>query len=102
MFLLWYSCPGAIDVTTQGPRFASFTVDDAGIRITCDPVAEVRWRTFAKVGHVDYAPQDGGLSESRLPDGFTPRGYVRIELVGHDRKRAWSNPFFVQPTSNNR
>jgi len=81
--------------STQGPRFQSITVQGAQIQLTCTPVAQVRWRTFGKVGFVDYAPSGESLTRSELPEWFRPNAFVRIELVDHQGKKAWSNPFFV-------
>ena len=35
------------------------------------------------------------LTHGELPPSFKPRIFVRIELLDHHGKRAWSNPFFV-------
>jgi len=83
--------------STQGPEFRSISVRGRAIRIECSPVLEVRWRTFGSTGFVDYPPRGGYLTSSALPEWFTPRGYVRIELVDGWGRRAWSNPFFVEP-----
>lgn len=56
----------------------------------------MRWRTFGKVGFVHHAPEDGELTQSALPKWFQPRLFVRIELVDHRGKKAWSNPFFIE------
>jgi hypothetical protein len=55
----------------------------------------VRWRTFGKVGFVDYASPGDTLTRSELPEWFQPSVFVRIELVDSRGKKAWSNPFFV-------
>ncbi len=81
--------------STQGPVFERIRVQDSAIRIECSPVAQVRWRTYGKVGEVEYAPEGRSLTSSTLPDWFTPRVFVRVELVDHDGRRAWSNPLFV-------
>ncbi len=82
--------------STQGPKFMSITVETSTIKLTCSPVAQVRWRTFGNVGFVEYAPEDGSLTESILPEWFKPRVFVRIELIDHQGKKAWSNPFFIE------
>jgi len=81
--------------STQGPIFDKVVVTDGMIRLECSPVTQIRWRTFGKVGHVEYAPKDSQLTSSSLPDWFRPSKYVRIELVDRYGKKAWSNPFFV-------
>jgi hypothetical protein len=82
--------------STQGPRFERIEVGERTLRIACTPVVEVRWRTYGKVGFVDYAASpDELLTASALPDWFTPRRYVRVELVDRAGRRAWSNPLFV-------
>jgi len=81
--------------STQGPKFERLTVDGSSLAVECSPVAQVRWRTFGSAGWVEYAPEGGSLVEATLPEGLTPNIFVRIELVDHQGKRAWSNPFFV-------
>ncbi|MBN1352980.1 PHP domain-containing protein [candidate division KSB1 bacterium] len=82
--------------STCGPTFQVILVEKSYIRISCSPVCEVRWRTFGNVGFVDYAPHNQWLVESQLPEWFEPNIFVRIELVDHDGKHAWSNPIFLQ------
>jgi len=81
--------------STQGPTFNRIVVEQATIRIECSPVTLVRWRTFGSTGFVDYARNDSEITCSTLPEWYRPNTYVRIELVDHEGKRAWSNPFFV-------
>jgi len=85
--------------STQGPVFESITVSGTSIGMRCSPVAEVRWRTFGRVGFVDYPPVGSSLTASTLPEWFRPNIFVRIELVDADGKKAWSNPFFVSPVA---
>ena len=82
--------------STQGPTFSSISVDGSTVHVSCSPVAQVRWRTFGPVGFVDHASEGGHLTESDLPEWFEPRTFVRVELVDHNGKRAWSNPLFVE------
>jgi len=82
--------------STQSPKFTSITVEASTIRLTCSPVTQVRWRTFGKVGYVEYAPEGGSITQSILPKWFKPRVFVRIELIDHQGKKAWSNPFFIE------
>jgi hypothetical protein len=82
--------------STQKPKFTSIKVEASTIQVTCSPVSQVRWRTYGKVGFVDYAPEGGSLTQSSLPGWFEPRIFVRIELVDHHGKKAWSNPFFIK------
>ena len=82
--------------STQGPRFTSIRVEGTRIEVECTPVAQVRWRTYGSVGFVDYAPDGGSLTRSVLPESFSPRVFVRVELVDANGKRAWSNPVFVE------
>jgi hypothetical protein len=88
--------------STQGPRFERIAVGKSTIRIECSPVSQVRWRTFGRVGFVDYAPDGASLTHSVLPTWFHPNTYVRIELVDRQGKKAWSNPIFVESTKNER
>ena len=81
--------------STQGPVFDEFAVDENTISLACSRVEQIRWRTFGKVGYVEYASEDSLLTSSSLPDWFRPNQYVRIELVDGSGRRAWSNPFFV-------
>jgi hypothetical protein len=81
--------------STQGPGFDRIEVEDGTIRIRCSPVRQVRWRTWGSVGHVEYAAAGSYLETAALPNGFRPNRYVRIELVDHEGKRAWSNPIFT-------
>jgi hypothetical protein len=81
--------------STQGPVFEQIMVAEGTIRLLCSPVTQVRWRTFGSEGHVDYAPQGSALTCASLPSYLQLNKYVRIELVDHEGKRAWSNPFFV-------
>ena len=81
--------------STQGPVFDEIAVEEETISLACSPVEQIRWRTFGKVGYVEYASEDRQLTSSSLPDWFRPSRYVRIELVDNCGKRAWSNPFFV-------
>ncbi len=81
--------------STQGPRFHAIHIERFTAHITCDPVAQVRWRTFGSVGYVDHASDGMALEASRLPENFIPSKFVRVELVDHDGRRAWSNPFFA-------
>ncbi len=82
--------------STQGPTFERTAIEGGAIRIECSPVAEVRWRTYGHTGFVDHAAPGASLTQSALPEWFRPAGFVRIELVGHDGRKAWSNPFFVR------
>jgi hypothetical protein len=82
--------------STQGPTFECIEVEEGGIRIECSPVTEVRWRTFGHAGFVDHAEEGGAKRASALPERFKPNGFVRIELVDREGRKAWSNPFFVQ------
>jgi hypothetical protein len=81
--------------STQGPRFEEIEILGSTMQIRCSPVSQVRWRTFGKVGFVEYAPAGSSLTRSALPDWYRPRAFVRIELVDHRGRKAWSNPFFV-------
>ena len=81
--------------STQGPRFQTIGIQKTRIQLTCTPVAQVRWRTFGKVGFVDYASPGENLTRSELPEWFQPNAFVRIELVDAQGNKAWSNPFFV-------
>ena len=81
--------------STQGPKFHAFHIDGTRPRIECSPVAQVRWRTYGRVGFVDHAAQSGAITNSQLPDWFEPSVFLRIELVDRQGRRAWSNPFFV-------
>jgi len=85
--------------STQGPVFDEIAVDESTIRVTCSPVEQIRWRTFGKVGYVEYASGNSQLTSSSLPDEFRPSKYVRIELVDCCKRRAWSNPVFVNGES---
>ena len=82
--------------STQGPRFELIECDDTTIRISCSSVTHVRWRTFGRAGFVDFANDGETLSGSCMPAWFRPNIYVRIELVDHSGRKAWSNPIFVQ------
>lgn len=82
--------------STQGPEFKSILAQGRTISIECSPAVEVRWRTFGSTGFVDYPSKGHYLTSSALPEWFTPKGYVRIEVVDGWGKRAWSNPFFVE------
>lgn len=81
--------------STQGPVFKRIEVGEHTIDIECSPVQQVRWRTFGKVGYVEYKKKDAELTVCSLPQGFQPRVFVRIELVDAEGKKAWSNPIFV-------
>ena len=85
--------------STQGPRFKSILVEERSIEITCSPVCQIRWKTYGRVGYVDYPAGNGWLNRSILPDGFEPTGFVRIELIDCEGLRAWSNPFFISERS---
>jgi hypothetical protein len=67
--------------SSQGPKFHSIHVDNSEIYIECDPVSQIRWKTY-------------GLTASKIPQGFKPNGFVRIELVDEKGKKAWTNAFF--------
>ena len=86
--------------STQGPTFRRIVVEQAAIRIECSPVISVRWRTFGSTGFVDHARNNSEITSSALPEWYRPNKYVRIELVDHEGKKAWSNPFFVQELDN--
>ncbi len=94
-----HALKGGVFFSTQAPVFDEIEVEESAIRVTCSSVKEVRWRTFGSVGYVDYAPEGSCLTSSSLPDWFHPNKYVRIELVDHEGKRAWSNPIFVSSES---
>jgi predicted metal-dependent phosphoesterase TrpH len=87
--------------STQGPRFERIEIRQDGIQIECSAVRQVRWRTFGKVGFVDYADAGASLTHSALPNWYHPTAFVRIELVDDQGKKAWSNPFFVTSGSAN-
>jgi hypothetical protein len=80
--------------STQGPRFISFNSGESSFEFSCTPVDQVRWRSWGPSGFVQYS---GGepITRSRLPDGFSPKDYLRVELVDSEGRRAWSNPFFL-------
>ncbi len=81
--------------STQGPVFKKIEVAENSINIECSPVEEVRWRTFGKVGYVDYKSAGAKLTASSLPSWYVPSIFVRIELIDAEGKKAWSNPIFV-------
>ena len=81
--------------STQGPSFTEILVEGRAIHLRCSPVEQIRWRTFGRVGHVEYSRGNSALTGSSLPDWFRPHTFVRIELVDHHGRRAWSNPIFV-------
>jgi hypothetical protein len=83
--------------STQGPRFNSIDVSYSSITISCTPVQQIRWRTRGSTGFVEYSEDSRGLRESKLPEWFKPRGYVRIELVDPQDLKAWSNPLYFLP-----
>jgi hypothetical protein len=83
--------------STQGPQFERIEVRPNEIRIECSPALQVRWRTFGKVGFVDYAPSGTALTHSTLPVWFHPTAFVRIELVDGQGQKAWSNPIYALP-----
>lgn len=105
---IWVADPTGNDVVealkrgeffaTQGPMFEEIIVGQDTIRLSCSPVAQVRWRTFGKVGFVEYSEGGSEITSAVLPDGFRANTFVRIELVDRDGKRAWSNPFFFTDT----
>jgi len=81
--------------SSQGPRFTRIHAGEAGLRIECTPVAQVRWRTLGSVGFVDYPGDGESLTRSELPDWFRPNLFVRLELVDDCGRKAWSNPFYA-------
>lgn len=81
--------------SSQGPVFEEIAVSAEGVRVSCSPVAQVRWRTFGKVGYVHHAPPGGSLASSELPEWFQPKRFVRVELVDGRGRKAWSNPVFA-------
>ncbi len=81
--------------STQGPVFHEIVVENSTIHLKCTPVKAVKWRTFGKVGYVEYASRNTPLTGSCLPEWFRPCKYIRIEIEDYDGKRAWSNPIFV-------
>ena len=83
--------------STQGPRFSSIEVNGSSIRIACSPVQQIRWRTRGSAGFVERSECPEGITGSSLPEWFKARGYVRMELIGGDGLRAWSNPLFSLP-----
>ncbi len=82
--------------STCGPKFTSIEANDSGIEIECTPVKSIRWRTRGPCGHVEYSNSQQLLTKSRLPQWFSPRGYVRIEIVDDKGRKAWSNPLFIE------
>lgn len=82
--------------STQGPVFQEISITGNSVSLKCSPAAEVRWRTFGKVGFVDYPREGSELEVSSLPGWFKPSKFLRIELVDREGKRAWSNPVFVK------
>lgn len=103
---------GGAFYSTRGPTFKSICVESSTITVETSPVAQIRWRTFGRIGYVAY-PAEGAscLTQSTLgivhdPKQqdcknimeFAARTFVRIELIDHNGKEAWSNPFFLEPT----
>lgn len=88
---------GSVYAST-GPAIDDLVFDGDQVRIVCDPVARIDliagpgggW------GRSIYGQQCGSLTEAewKLPDHWT--GYVRVQCLAPDGRRAWTNPFKCQ------
>ena len=80
-----------------GPEIYDFSVEDGVARIGCSDVREIHFVTYESFGHSIFAEE--GLS---LRSGeFHLSGqelYVRVEIVDHSGRTAWSNPIFLKET----
>lgn len=77
-----------------GPTIEDFRMTDGKVTVQCSPAAEVHFICARSSGLSLYA-DDGDLIQSA---DFTPspgRKYVRVEIVDHRGRHAWTNPIVL-------
>jgi hypothetical protein len=76
---------------TCGPVIEDCRASDGVLRVRCSPARKLRFLAGASRGRVVERPEDGELTEAafELKDDMP---YVRVEVVGEDGRKAWTNP----------
>lgn len=79
---------------STGPLIHSLYVEDGTVYVTCDPAAEIRFRTQGR--HRDHFIAEDGQTLTQAH--FTPYscdGYVRVEVYAPDGKRAYTRAYYL-------
>lgn len=80
--------------SSNGPEIYEFKVEDGMVSVNCSDVREIHFVTYETHGYSMIAKE----GESLVHGEFNLSGeekYVRIEVIDHRGKTAWSNPVFL-------
>ena len=81
--------------SSNGINIHELDIRDSQIHMVCDPVARINLigGPDAGLGKCFYSASDSSLVEIDYELSKEYTGYLRIECLAADSRRAWSNPF---------
>ncbi len=81
--------------SSSGPRILDYGLKEGEVFIQTSPVREIHFITWEPHGRSVFAGEGETLEEAR----YQLKGketFVRVELVGYDGRKAWSNPLYPE------
>ena len=81
--------------SSNGPEIYGYEIEDGMVKVDCSPAREIHFITYETYGF-SLVAQNG---ESYTHGEFKLSGeelYVRVEVIDHRGKTAWSNPIFIR------
>jgi hypothetical protein len=77
-----------------GPEFLDVRLTDGVMHVRCSPVREMRFVCRGACGSCLWGPGGGDLTAGEFRVPAAP-GYVRVQIVDHLGRSAWTNPWRV-------
>ncbi|NOY82043.1 MAG: CehA/McbA family metallohydrolase [Kiritimatiellaeota bacterium] len=82
--------------SSSGPMIHDLRVADGRARVACSPASEIHFMCRRSRGRSFYS--DGGVPLTEAEIAVSPgTGYLRVEVVDAQGRRAWSNPITIPP-----
>lgn len=80
--------------SSTGPSIEDLRLEGNMVRLRCSPAAAVHFIAQAGVGR-RVVPLDGGSLTEATYELTGEERYLRVECIGNDGTRAWSNPLWL-------
>ena len=80
--------------SSSGPEICRYEIEDGAVKVDCSDAREIHFVTYESFGNSLFARSGESLThgEFRLSGEEL---YVRVEVVDHSGRTAWSNPIFL-------
>jgi len=75
-----------------GPELGDVRIQEGVLRVACSPVSEIRFVCRGACGGCQWQPGSGDLTDGEFRVPASP-GYVRVQIVDHQGRSAWTNPW---------